>query len=386
MDLGPSIKFIEENKHLGLSELALSLGKKPELDKLFILNQINGIQKAEKKLPEFHATPGIWYPTKLSMEQCSSEETATFKSKIVSGSTLLDLTGGFGIDSYYFAQEFHSVTYVEEQKELADLATHNFNLLKPNNIKIVHSEAGSFLSSHEEKVDLIYIDPSRRDENNRVFRLEDCRPNLAELNEDMFRLSNAILIKTAPFLDIKQALNELPFVAEVFVVAVNNECKEVLYLLKKGWSQEVQIHAINLGKSQQEVSFTYAQERSAVVDYSKALSYLYEPNSALLKAGAFNFTSQHFRASKLNPNSHLYTSENRVADFPGRAFKILHILPYQTEKFKELGIEKANVSCRNFRDNVDGVKQKLGIKDGGEHFVFATTGMEGNPVILVCVK
>ena len=383
-----SKEFIEVNKHCSLAELALLLSKKPELDSIFILSQINGIQKAKNKLPEFYNNPNIVYPIKLSMEQCSSEQTAIFKSKIISGNSLIDLTGGFGIDSFYFAKQFKQVTTIEQNQELFDLVKSNFENLKADNIELVNSTAEEFLQTTNKKATIVYIDPSRRNENQRVFKLDECTPNIIDLAPAIFKIADKILIKTAPLLDIKLSLKDLTNVTKVWVVSVDNECKEVLYLMENRTDSAtgVQINTINLTKVNQDFRFDYEQESDAISSFSEPLNYIYEPNASILKSGAFNSIAEKYNVNKLAPNTHLYTSEELVENFPGRTFIIDKVLPYSPAAFKKLGLEKANVSCRNFKDNPEQVKKKLKLKDGGETYLFATTDINGKPILIICVK
>ncbi|MFB0923959.1 MAG: RsmD family RNA methyltransferase, partial [Vicingaceae bacterium] len=247
-------KFIELNKNKSLPEIALELSK-TNLDKDFILAQINGIQKAKTKLPEFYNTEKIIYPTKLSMEQCSSQQTGVYKSRIINGESLIDLTGGFGIDSFYFSKTYEHVTHIEQNKALSEIANENFKLLKVQNIKTLNSTAEEFIQTTKVKADIVYIDPSRRNENQRVFKLDECLPNIIELAPEIFKISDKILVKTAPLLDIKQTLKDLKNVTQVWVISVNNDCKEVLYLLEKNKAIEPILNTINLTKNKQEYSF-----------------------------------------------------------------------------------------------------------------------------------
>jgi hypothetical protein len=385
-------EFIETHKQKPVTELALLLSKKPNLDATFILAQINGIQKAKNKLPAFYNTPNIIYPTKLSMEQCSSEKTGIFKSTLFchsaldAESSLIDLTGGFGVDSFYFSKQFKQVTYVEQNLELFETVKSNFEKLKANNIELVNSTAEEFLVTTNKNADVVYIDPSRRNENQRVFKLDECTPNIIDLVPDIFKIADKILIKTAPLLDIKQSLKDLKFVNKVWVVYLENDCKEVLYLMENGNTKEPQINTINLTKTDQEFHFNFLEESDANSSYSEPLNYLYEPNASILKAGAFNSIAEKFKLKKIAPNTHLYTSEKLVENFPGRTFEIENTLPYSPKDFKKLTIAKANVSCRNFKDNPEQVKKKLKIKDGGETYLFATTDLNNKPILIICVK
>tara|TARA_B100000809_G_scaffold96463_1_gene95016 strand:+ start:9450 stop:10604 length:1155 start_codon:yes stop_codon:yes gene_type:complete len=378
-------KFIELNKNKSLPEIALHLSK-TDFDKDFILAQINGIQKAKTKLPEFYNTENIIYPTKLSMEQCSSEKTGIYKSHIINGESLIDLTGGFGIDSFYFSKIYKQVIHIEQNKELSKIAKNNFNLLKADNIKTINSTAEEFIQMNKKKVDIVYIDPSRRNENQRVFKLDECIPNIIELAPEIFKISDKILVKTAPLLDIKLTLKDLKNVTQVWVISVNNDCKEVLYLLEVDKTVEPNLNTINLTKSIQEYSFNYLDEFNSSVDYSYPENYLYETNVSILKAGAFKSICQQFNVKKIAINSHLYTSNKLVANFPGRTFKIENTIPYSTKEFKKLGLKKANISCRNFKDTIEQTKKKLQLKDGGDYFIFATTSNINKPILIICVK
>lgn len=385
-------EFIKQNQNKKISEIALLLSKQNNLDKGFILDQINGLQKAKDKLPEFANANEILFPTKLSLEQCSSEQTANYKNVVIrhSGldpqSNIIDLTGGFGIDSYYFSKVFKHVTYIEPNKELFNIVQQNLTTLNTQNITLINNNCEDYLQSNTNQFDLAYIDPSRRNKNQKVFMLSDCTPNIIELQDDIFKVAPQILVKTSPILDIKQSIKELKTVSKIWVVSVNNECKEVLYLLQDKPSEEITINTVNLSKTKQAFTFSYSQEENTNVEFSEPLNYLYEANASILKAGAFKSVCNKFDVKKIATNTHIYTSQNLIKNFPGRAFKIENILPYQPKTFKKLGIKKANVSCRNFKDNVEQVKKKLNLKDGGNIYVFATTDNNNKPILIVNSK
>ena len=379
-------QFIEKNLSKSLPEIALLLSKYADLNKDFIINQVNGLKKAKNKLPEFFQNKDIQYPATISIEQCSSEQTAEYKSKLVEVESVIDLTGGFGIDSYYFSKKAKEVTYIEPNEDLFKTVSQNFNTLNAKNITCVNSNAEDFLASNSNLFDLAYIDPSRRNENQKVFMLGDCIPNIVDLQNDIFKITSKILVKTSPILDIKQSIKELKTVAEVWVVSVNNECKEVLYLLDKNFDKGTKINTINLTKEKQVYSFTYNQEEISTVEYSVLQTYLYEPNTSILKAGAFKSICAKYDLKKIAANTHLYTSEKPTQNFPGRTFKIEQTLPYNPKNFKKLGIKKANVSCRNFKDSVEEVKKKLNLKDGGDTYIFALLDNSKKPILTICKK
>ena len=363
----------------------LFLSKKyPDWDMAAIAQQVAGKQKTKKKIPTWFNTNNILYPVRLSMEQCSSEETAKYKAEIIQGKRFIDLTGGFGVDTYFISQSFKESVHCEINEELQYIAQHNFKTLD-SRILSHHQNGLEYLQTVQEKFDLIYIDPARRNDNNqKVVKLSDYTPNILEHIDLLFEKGEKILVKTAPLLDIKQVLNELPYVKEIHIVSLKNECKEVLYLLDQKHIAETHLHCINTTESK--YSFSYSQENKTA-PLSEPLDYLYEPNASILKAGAFNSIANDFELQKLHPNSHLYTSHNLVKGFPGRTFKVGVVCKYnKKEILKHLLGKKANITRRNFPDSIVDIRKKTGIKEGGKHYLFATTLQDNQPKILLCTK
>ncbi|MDT8412970.1 MAG: class I SAM-dependent methyltransferase [Vicingaceae bacterium] len=380
-----TIAFIKDNKHKKVNDIALLLSKKENLDANFIINQINGWQKAKNKLPTFYNTPEIIFPSVKSMEQCSSEKTGLLKTKMVSGNSLVDLTGGFGIDTYFFSKHFKTVHYVEPNKELLQVAQHNFNLLGAK-IKLHNLTSEAFLNSNKTHFDVAYIDPDRRDESKRIFNLSDCSPNVIKLIPLIFKSADKLLIKASPFLDIKQSLEELKNVSKCYVVAVKNDCKEVLYLVEKEKNKPTEIISYNLDKNEEVFKFIYEEEQHESSNFSHPKKYLYEPNAAIMKAGAFKIIGKRFSLYKLAQHTHLYTSNELINDFPGRIFEVSHVTDYQKKAIQQLGIKKANISTRNFPDTVAVIKKKLNLKDGGDCYLFAATNLDNKPILIITKK
>jgi 16S rRNA G966 N2-methylase RsmD len=349
-----------------------------------LIQQIEGFRKTEKKLPSWHATDGIYFPPKLNIEQTSSEVTAAYKASLVSGKTLADITGGLGVDTFYFARHFEMVVCFEQNEALSKIAHHNFKALGVQNIEVV---AGDGLTGiQNRKFDVIYVDPARRHEaKGKVFLLSDCEPNVIE-NEAWLRESCEILvIKTSPMLDISAGLNLLKGVAEVHIVAVDNEVKELLWLVGKTPLENVKIATVNFTKAGVE-SFDFIFGKEWLPSYSLPKQYLYEPNAALMKAGAFSAISETFKLPKLHPNSHLYTSE-KLVEFPGRRFRVEKVYSYNKKEMrKNLSGLKANVTTRNFPETVKNFRKKWNIEEGGNTFIFATTTLDNAKAILVCSK
>jgi hypothetical protein len=368
------LAFIEKHRNQSLAELALVLSKKPHLPKEFILNQINGLQKAKQKLAFLVEFERFIYPSARAFSQASSEKTGTYKAGILNAKKVLDLSGGMGMDSYFFAQLAKEVTYVDWNEELVKTARANFETLKTTNITCVHSKAEDFIEQDNNHYDLVYLDPDRRAAKEKAFKIDDCEPNVAELLPDIRKKSKQCLIKLSPMLDIQQALTQLPFCKEVHVVSVDNECKELLFLLEFGYKESPTIHCINLLKdSKQGFEFNFEQERSTGNSLGEVQNYLYEPNASILKAGAFKTVGQQFGLIKLATNTHLYTSTELQPNFPGRIIKVLEV-----SKPKKGLTKQANVVCRNFNLKPEQLKKKYNIKDGGTQFLYAFSLEDGS--------
>lgn len=379
--------FIYKNRTATVSELMLKMPAF-SIDSKWIAAQIEGWQKASTKLPLWANTEKIIYPIRLSMEQCSSERTGLYKASLVQGNCVVDLTGGFGVDAFYLSKSFNKAFYIEQQEELAQIAAHNFNVFKQKNISVLSGNSDSVLKSITEPIDLIYLDPARRKDAQKVFKLSDCEPNIVALQDLYFDMSAHILIKTSPMLDIAEALRQLKGVKEIYVVSIDNECKEVLYLLDKNFSEEATYTCVHdYKKSVQSFSFKTSFENSFKAALSMPLTYLYEPNPSILKAGGFNSIADAYKLSKLHASSHLYTSETYIKEFPGRIFKIKNSVGYNKKEIQAcVPTGKANIQTRNFPDSVESIRKKTGLKDGGNIFIFATTLLDSTKTLLVCEK
>ncbi|WP_192823234.1 class I SAM-dependent methyltransferase [Rufibacter sp. LB8] len=381
--------FLQEHLSAEPTKLLLQARKWPGLNVPKLVQQIQARQKAKSKLPSWATNLELVFPANLSVEQSSSEVTAHFKAGLVSGNTLADLTGGFGVDAFHFAGRFKEVSYVEHQAELAQLVTYNFQQLGATHIAVHTAEAQEFLQTLTEPLDVIYLDPARRGQSQeRVHLLQDCEPDVLHLLPMLFQKSKSVLLKTAPMLDIDLALKELQHVAQVWVVAVQNECKEVLYLLKPNATNPI-ITAVNLkaDETRQEFTFTKAAEETAPVTYALPQRYLYEPNTALLKASAFRILSEKYQLHKLHRNSHLYTSAEVNPAFPGRIFEIINQPKAQAKELHALlPDKKANITVRNHPLTVAQLREKLKLKEGGDAYLFATTDVNNKPTLLLCQK
>ena len=380
-------EFIREHAGDDVRSLVLQAARYPEVDMRVAATQIEGLRLATTKLPAWAAVEGIIYPVRLSMEQCSSEATAWYKASLVEGVRLADLTGGFGIDCSYMAERFSETTYVERNAELCRIAEHNFALLGKA-IRVVNADSEETLAGLPHQ-DWIFVDPARRDRGgNKVVSLSDCEPDVCRLESLLLQRASRIMVKCSPMLDISLAMSELKSVYEVHVVAANNECKELLLVLGSEARGEVPIHVINLqGERTQRFVYTAQEEAGAVCHYTATLgNYLYEPNSALMKAGCYRLPAVRWGLSKLHRNTHLYTSDVLVNDFPGRVFKVEQVCGFSKKELKALGCKKANLAVRNFPEHVDTLKKRLKISDGGSTYLFATTLDDDTKALVVCSK
>ncbi len=376
----------KSNSSIDLSTLILSGSPFDDITIQELAQQIQGNRKTLTKLPLWHIKNGIYYPPTLNLEQTSSEITALYKSNLISGKTLIDLTGGFGVDDYYFAKKIKKVIHCELNASLSEITAHNFNVLEVNNITTIHGDSLKILKN-QNSLDWIYIDPSRRhDSKGKVFFLEDCLPNVPDNLELLFDKSSNIMIKTSPLLDIHTGIEALQHVKEIHIVAVDNEVKELIWILDKNHIGEIRIITVNIQKSgNQEFSFFLPEETKQSIHVSDPKSYLYEPNAAILKSGGFLTIGNTLGLKKLHNHSHLYTSE-KVIDFPGRSFKILTVYPYQKKTIAKSRITKANITIRNFPESVAILRKKLKIKDGGDDYLFFTTDHTNKKIMIHCKK
>lgn len=385
-------EFIHHYLDHDVAEIALRVRQYPDVDAAFALRQIDGYQRARQKLPTLAEQAEWHWPARLSVEQCSSEATARYKAQQVSllpHHQGVDLTGGLGIDTLFLSEGFEQWHYVEMQEELCQLAAHNMQALARTNIHVYNTTAEDFLRSDDmpARADLIFLDPARRDSHGgKVFRLGDCTPDVTRLYEALISRCDTLMIKLSPMLDVSEALSHLPDASDVHIIAVGGEVKEVLILCHAGLSQTVRITAVNLHADSAPECFVFSREEEAAAVAlpadSKAAEacWLYEPNAAILKAGAFKLVAERYGLRKLAPNTHLYVGESRIEGFPGRVF-----MARVADKEALKQVQQANIICRNYPLKPEELKKKLKIKDGGSGYVIATR-LGDKPVIFIAER
>ena len=381
-------EFIQDHLYDDPSSLMLKANHYPDWPMKLIVEQIQAKRKAKGKLPSWFKKPGIIYPPVLSMEQCSSENTARYKMNLINpGIQMIDLTGGFGVDFAFLSEKFSKAHYVERQAELVAHAKYNFSLLGLTGFEAYHGQSEEFLTSQDD-IDLIYLDPARRnDHNEKVVRLEDCEPNVISLLPKLLSKAKQVMLKTSPLLDIKGAIHQLGSVAQVHVIAVANEVKELVFLLDNNSGRTPQIHCVNLKGDNEEVfEFTFDAEERATSSFDQVEAYLYEPNASILKAGAFKSIGNAFGLQKLDANTHLYTSSELVEGFAGRTFRVLDKISLNKKVLKHHFPDmKANITVRNFPMTVAQIRKKSGLKEGGDQYLFGAIDQEGKQMLL-CKK
>ncbi|WP_339785406.1 RsmD family RNA methyltransferase [uncultured Imperialibacter sp.] len=353
-----------------------------------LASQLKARQKAKDKLPSWLGWDGIIFPHGVAMEQCSSETTASWKAGQYKGASFADLTGGAGVDAFFLSRSFARGVYAEADAERCDLARHNFGVLGAQHLQVVQSTAEAFLATNKDSFDLIYIDPDRRAAHKRAVGFSDSTPDVVQLMPELLKRANTVLIKASPMIDIRQGIRDLGAVRKVTVLAVNNECKEVLFECGAA-AQPLQIEAVHLlqGKEHQFV-FDPEEEATAEVTLAHVQAYLYDPNVAITKAGAFRTVASRYGLGKPHVNTHLYTSDTLVPDFPGRVFKVLDVLPFSSKGLKRLKLPfaKAHVMSKNFPLEAAELQKRLKLKEGEEGFVMGVTVGNGERVLVVAER
>lgn len=382
--------YILEHQDRNVQQLILSNTRVNGIETKYLASQIQARKKALSKLPSWAEISGIVYPETLAMEQCSSEVTARYKHKLISkGSTITDLTGGFGVDSFWLSEGASSLDYVEQQEYLCDLVRHNFPALGRTQFRVFNQHLEEYLDFWKyNPTSIVYCDPARRNENQRkVFLLEDCSPNVEELAQQVISTGATLICKLSPMFDISRLVNIFGLsLSEIHVVAVKNECKELVMVLSPN-SNGTKVYCVNLQSEHAEVELKFEEIGFTTPEVSVPLSYLYEANAAIMKAGAADIVAVQKKLVKLQANSHLYSSVSYVENFPGRIFEIRKVMSLDKKELTAfIPSKKANISTRNFPLKPEEIYKKIGFTEGGEEYLFATTLHDGKKVIICCRK
>ena len=380
--------FIEQNLNADIRQLALKGCRDKDVDIDVAIRQIAGRQTARRKLPSWAALDGILYPPHLNMEQCSSEQTARYKARICSShpssKTLVDLTGGFGVDFAFMSEAFDEATYVERNSELFAISSANMKILAPK-AKCLN-EDGLEVLHRLDHVSMIFMDPARRDNHGaRTYGISDCTPNVLEIKDELLQKADVVMLKLSPMLDWHKAISDLgeQYIKEVHIVSVQNECKELLIVMQQQPAEPPTVYCVN---DDSVFSYHPSSISSNHISHHSSLIYLYEPNASIMKAGCFAEIEQAFEVSQLAPNSHLFASDQVIADFPGRKFRVTAVTSMNKQELKQAlkDIRQANIAVRNFPMSVADLRKRLKLSEGGNDYIFATTLTEGKKVLIIC--
>ena len=391
-------KFIYDHSKDDLPELLLSASRYKDVDVKMAVGQIKARVGIKDKLTLWYNNDRLFFPSVLAVEQCSSEITAMYKQRFVqSEDCLCDLTGGLGVDTYFFSQKANSVIYVEKNEKYCDAAIYNLSILGVSNVRVINGDAIAIVTGNDFRIsdaNVYYIDPARRGEGNkRMFAVGDCEPDIVKIWSLLLEKRCDIIVKLSPMLDVTQVMNQLPDICELHIISVKNDCKELLVVARafSPEKSEVCITCVNYISDGEEQIFRFylSNERSATVSYATNVNrYLYEPNSSILKAGAYKSVGLHYGIKKIHTSSHLYTSDSFFPSFPGRIFEVTSVIPFSSRMCRDLCIEipRANITVRNFPLSVEELRKRTRIVDGGDIYLFATTLSDSKKVIIRCHK
>lgn len=367
--------YIDVNLNTDLHSLLLKKSPFPEVSMQEIVQQIKGKQVAQKKFP-FLLKDGIVFPPQLSLEQSSSDKTAVYKAQLLQGKKFIDLTSGFGIDAYYLSANFEEVTLVEQNPELLKIVEHNWTTLGKK-AKFINQKLEDFLTHNTEIFDVIYLDPARRGhQKNKVFLLEDLSPNILEIQDKLLSISKQVVIKLSPLIDLKYLVSVLKNISRIDIIAVKNDVKEIVVFLSCEHSEALHCHCINLESEESHFEFVFGDEENASAEYAEPEKFIYIPNNTLLKAGVFSLISIRFNLKKLHPNSHIYSSDTKIENFPGRIFE-MEVIDGKRIKKKD----QYNIISKNFPLKPEEIKKKYGLKDGGNDYLIFTQSKKGKLIL-----
>ena len=363
--------FRETVAAVGMEPAILKLSKQfPREELTFLAGQLTGRELAKRKVPFLAGNDQIIFPPSFYMEQTSSEKTARFKAGLVNGDSLIDMTGGFGIDTFFFSQRIKETWYVEQDPVIFDIASHNLRLLNPS-IKSVHADSVQFVEGFDRKADWIYIDPIRRKKDRRLKSVDEFSPNISEIQDLLFSHARQVMVKLSPMMDITEVARVFSGrVSRVYVVAVDNECKELLIISDGGAYNDVEVESVNITRDTEERFTSSLRALTTPIALSDPLAYLYEPNAAIFKAQQYDRLALKYSLFKLHANTNLYTSDTFHSGYEGKVYAVKDTYPFDVTALAKLGVTSFNIKARNFPMKPAEIAKKLRIQEGGDEFLF----------------
>jgi len=387
-------RFISEHLNADIPQLILSASQFPEIKEMaFVAEQIEARQRIKDKLPDWYKNNELVFPSRLSTEQCSSFQTASYKQRLVEPNwKITDLTGGLGIDSFYLSRKVAALTYVEKNEDYCEAARNNFTVLDASNINVVNADTTEIIEQLP-ICDAFYIDPSRRGTSDRrLYALSDCEPNLPEILPLLLKKAPIVIAKLSPMADLISTIKQLPKTKEIHILSVKNECKELVFVISRDIEDaNPEIFCANYLSNGDSTSFIFRfnEEHNTMSQISSGIKhFLYEPDASVMKSGAFKLIAQRFGIEQLETSSHLYTSNELMKDFPGRIFSVDNTYPFNNRICRQLSetIPQASIAVRNFPLSAEDLRKKLKIADGNEIYLFATTLADKSRTLIVCRK
>ncbi len=389
-------QLIKENRGKNPHDVALRLRKSDVVRPSFVAEQVDGWNRLAVKVPSWAEKEGLYFPFSVSLQQCSSESVARWRAQLVDGDSLLDLTGGLGVDCYFMGMECKRVTYVDADERAVSAAKHNYGILGASNTDFVCSTAEEYLEAsggEGQRYGTIFIDPSRRSQSGgRVFRVSDCSPDVEKIAGKMLDIADTVIIKLSPLLDVSMLVAQLPKVTDVYAIGASGECKDIVVKLSnKINSIEPTLHSVSVDASGhgEDFKFTMSDEHDTILEVSELVrGYIYEPSPQMMKMGAFKLIGKRYGAKALAKSTHIYTSEKDVEDFPGRRFKV--VATYENSKkgiaALKREIDGASVAVRNFPISAEALRPKLKVRENEEIFVYGVTMADGSQKLILCSR
>jgi len=384
--------FIQRHLNDDTSSLLLAAKKYPAIDVPSAVQQIEARQRLKTKLPQWHANPNLIMSGRVPAEQCSSEQTARYKRSIIDGQSLCDMTGGMGVDCWYMSEGMKQAIYTERDETLCHIARHNFQALQDEQHPPIEVRHGDAQTLPLPSVDVIYLDPARRAaDGSRVYAIEDSQPNIIQWQDQLLRHAKTLLVKLSPMIDLTDTLRKLHSVTQVHILALRGECKEILVKMENtpSASQPVEVHCVDyLPSGTVDYTFTPSEEEAPIPTTDRVGQYLYEPDVTLMKAQAFSSLTHRYPLRQLHRDTHLMTSDHCIPAFPGRIFVVEAHIPFASKTLKRLKshIPQANIATRNFPLTADQLRQRTGIRDGGEVYLFGVKVQGQGHQLLQCRK
>lgn len=381
-------RLSESVNEIGKEQAVLKLSKLlPREEVAFLMDQWNGRAVAKEKFPSLALREDIIYPPSYYLEQTSSEKTARFKAGLVDGDVLVDMTGGFGIDTFFFSEKISEVWYVEQDAVIYEIAAANLRMLNPA-IKTFCGDSLEFLERFDRKADWLYLDPIRRTKEKRLTRVDEYSPNIVEKSELLFRHAENVMIKLSPMTDISELVKLLGNkVSKVFVLSIDNDCKELLVVSDGRVHDTLVIESINWAGGREEKFVSNLRRDAAPVLLSDPLEYLYEPNAAVFKAQQYDEQAARHELFKLHPNTHLFTSSEYHQDYQGRVYRVKAVTAFDSKSLKKVSASSSfNIKTRNFPVNPAAVAKKLGVREGGDEFLFCVRVKAEKLRVVVCER